>query len=374
MAGVQAIQGVDDTLRELAKTAVAGLSPKPKITVGHLDGDDEELRLNWFLYRVSPNTALANMEPPQTGWHTARGRPRLALRLSYLLSAFPAKASNGGDQEQFAHAGMAAVMRALHDHAIVSDGEPALSPLARPLVEPLRITMDDLDLEAITKLWTAATAPIRLSVGYEVSLVIVDSEAGHVAGPPVRTRRVAVAPSLGPRLVAVEPARAWAQVDVVVTGEGLTSATAFTLAREPGDPSGTGDWTMTAVAGAAPGEAVLRLPDGRLAPGPRRLDAAASRSGLPSGRDSIGLTIVPVVTGPAGPLARGVPVTLQTVHATTDVEVFVGGVPIAPADVSFASPTEVRVTIPPATPAGPTEVLLRAGKVAGPPIGATVAP
>lgn len=374
MAGVQAIQGVDDTLRGVSTAAVAALVPKPKVTVGPLDGDDDELRLNWFLYRVSPNTAFSNMEPPQTGWHTARGRPPLALRLSYLLSAFPAKTAADGDQEQFAHAAIAAVMRALHEHAIITEGEPVLSPLAQPLVEPLRVAMENLDLEAVTKLWTAATAPIRLSVGYEVSLVIVDSETDHSAGPPVRTRRVAVAPSLGPRLESVTPARVSAGVDIAVAGNGLTSATVFTVAREPGDPSGTNDWPMTVVPGAPPGQVLLRLPDDRLAPGPRRLDAAATESGLPLGRDSIGLTVVPAVEAPAAPLQRGVPITLETVHAASDVEVFVGGAAIDATDVTFVSPTEVEVTIPAATPAGPTELLLRAAKVAGPPTEVTVAP
>jgi hypothetical protein len=374
MAGVQAIQGVDDTLRGVSNAAVAGLVPKPKITVGGLDVEDDDLRLNWFLYRVSPQPAFTNMEPPLTGWRTARGRPPLALRLSYLLSAFPAKAPGDGDQEQFSHAGMAAVMRALHDNAIIGNGEPVLSPLAQPLVEPLRISMDDLDLEAVTKLWTAATAPIRLSVGYEVSLVVVDSETEHQAGPPVRTRRVAAVPGLGPRLLSITPARVSAGIDITVAGDGLTPSTAFTFARESGDPSGTGPWPATVVPGGQPNQVVLQLPDDRLAPGPRRLDAVATESGLPAGRDSIGLTVVPAITGPAGPLARGAPVTLETVHAAPDVEVFLGGAAIAAADVQYVSPTEVEVTIPPATPVGPAELLLRAGKASGPPTVVTIAP
>ena len=169
MSGVTAIQGVDDILRKLANDAVATLSPKPDITVGPLDAEVEGLRLNWFLYRVSPDVAYRNMEPPQTGgWQTARGNPPLALRLSYLLTAFPDKPSNGGDQEQFAHAGLTAVMKAVHEHAIVGEGSPVLTPtlaaLVRPLIEPLRIVLDDLDLESVTKTWTAASHPLRLSV------------------------------------------------------------------------------------------------------------------------------------------------------------------------------------------------------------------
>ena len=362
-----AIQGVDETLKELTRQAVTPLSPRPDVTVGPLDRDDEDLRLNWFLYRVAPNAAYRNMEPPRTGWQTSRGRPPLALRLSYLLTAFPASSTNGGDQEQFAHAGMAAAMRAIHENAIIDEGDPLLSPLAQPLVEPLRVAMDELDLESISKLWTAVAKPLRLSVGYEVSLVVVDSTEAHVAGPPVGSRGIVVVPSMGPRLVSATPARVGHGVDFTVVVEGLTSNTVLTLARVSGDPPGSGDWPLTVTA-AAPGAVTLQLPDPGLAPGARRLDATASEAGLPLGRDSIGLTIVPRVTGPT-PLARGNPVTLDTVHAAVDVEVFVAGRRLEPGDVTFVSPTAVTVTIPASIPSGPAEISLRAGKVAGPPTG-----
>ena len=372
MAGVTAIQGVDETLKELAKQAVASLTPKPTVTVGPLDRDDDELRLNWFLYRLVPNAAYRNMEPPQTGWRTSRGRPPLALRLSYLLTAFPASATNGGDQEQFAHAGMAAAMQAVHENAIIPEDEPVLSPLAKPLVEPLRISMEDLGLEDISKIWTAVSKPLRLSVGYEVSLVIVDSMQVHTAGPPVRSRRLAAAPSLGPRLVAVTPGRVGHGDAFTVAAEGFTAGTELTLAREEGDPSGSGDWPLDVVE-SAPGTVTLELPDPALAPGPRRIDAVASEAGLTLGRHSIGITVVPRVTGPSTPLAKGAPETLETVHAAADVEVFLGGKRVPPADVSFVSATEISVTIPSATPSGPADVMLRASKVAGPVTGLVIA-
>ena len=369
MAGVTAIQGVDDTLKKLTADAVAGLSPKPDVTVGPLDRDDDELRLNWFLYRIAPNSAYRNMEPPQTGWRTARGRPPLALQLQYLLTAFPASSTNGGDQEQFAHAALAAAMQALHSNAIVGESDAALSPLAEPLIEPLRITLDALDLEAISKLWTATTHPLRLSVGYQVSLVVVDSLEEHVAGPPVRTARVAVAPTMGPRLRSVDPPRASFGDELLVAAEGLTAGTAWTLARADGDPAGPSEgWAMTVVSSPPPPPGSVRptLPRADLAPGARRLEVTVTESGLVVGSDSIALTIVPVVTGPSTPLQKGVQVDLDTAHAASDVEVFIGGVRLAPAAVAFASPTQVSVTIPPATPAGTVEVTLRAAKVAGP--------
>jgi hypothetical protein len=368
MAGVTAIQGVDDTLKQLVKDAVAGLLPMPDVTVGPLDRDSSELRLNWFLYRITPSPAYRNMEPPATGWRTARGRPPLALQLQYLLTAFPATTTNGGDQEQFAHAGLAAAMRALHTNAIIDEDDAALSSLATPLVEPLRITLDTLDLEALSKLWTATTQPLRLSVGYEVSLVVVDAPEQYVAGPPVQARRVAVAPTMGPRLRNVEPSRASFGDELLVTVEGLTAGATFTLARDANDPAGPPDWPMNVVAAPPPppGTVRLTLPSADLAPGARRLDVTATEGGLLVGADSIALTLVPVVTGANEPLAKGTPVALQTAHGAPDVEVFIDGVPLAPSAVAFGSATQADVTLPAITPGGQVEFALRAGKVAGP--------
>ena len=374
MSGIAAIQGVDDVLRKLATDAVASLAPKPSITVGPLDLDAEGLRLNWFLYRVSPDVAYRNMENPRTGWRTARGNPPLALRLSYLLSAYPAASNGQGDQDQFAHAGLTAVMRAVHENGIVGEGSPVLTPpietLLQPLIEPLRIVLADLDLESVTKLWTAASQPIRLSVGYEVSIVLVQPTQVHVAGPPVTTRYVGVVPSLGPRFVAVDPARASFGDDIDAEVQGMTAGTSFALAHEREDPAGP-DWAMTVVGGAPPGHVTLRLPDAGIAPGLRVLSVSALEDGLPFGDDAIGLTVVPAVTVPAAPLAKGVPVSLQTVHAARDVEVFLGGAKLAQA--TYVSPTQVDVTIPNATPSGPTDVVLRAAKVAGPARSVTIA-
>jgi hypothetical protein len=107
------------------------------------------------------------------------------------------------------------------------------------------------------------------------------------------------------------------------------------------------------------------LPRDDLEPGARRLDAITAANGLPAGRDSIGLTVVPRVTGPAGPLPKGTPVVLETSHAAPDVEVFVRGTALDPGSVTQLSATEVRVTIPAATPSGPAELGLRANTVAG---------
>jgi hypothetical protein len=374
MAGVSAIQGVDETLGKLSSVAVAGLAPVPAVTIGPLDRDDDNLRLNWFLYRIDPNPAYANMEPPRTGWRSVRGRPPLALQLHYLLSAHPAPMTAEGDQDQFAHLALGAVMQAVHEHGIIGPGDAVLSALAMPLVEPLRIVMATLDLESITKLWTASTRPIRLAVGYEVSLVIIDALGEHTGGPPVQTRRVAVAPTVGPRITAVTPGRVSAGTAFAVTVEGLTGAAVFTLARELSDPVGpVGGWPLTAVA-TGPDQVALTLAQGDLMPRDRHIHVSETADGLTVGADDAGVVLVPAITSAPATAARGATVTLVTVHAAPDVEVFLAGQPVPAPDVTYVSPIRVELTIPAGAGLGPSSLVLRAAKVAGPPVSVTVMP
>jgi hypothetical protein len=123
---------------------------------------------------------------------------------------------------------------------------------------------------------------------------------------------------------------------------------------------------MTVVRPPVAGRVTLALPGPDLIPGLRRFDVHATAEGLPAGGDAMAITVVPAVTGPPGSIARGTAVDLVTVHAAPDVEVFAGGAQLPATAVEYKSPTEVTVTLPPATPTGPTDLLLRAGKVAGP--------
>jgi hypothetical protein len=190
----------------------------------------------------------------------------------------------------------------------------------------------------------------------------------------VLERRVAVAPTMGPRLLSVAPQRVSHGEPMTIAVEGLTAGSAFTLAREAADPAGpAGGWPL-AVSASPPGSVVLEFPAADLAPGARRIDVVATEAGLAIGRDSIGVTVVPVVTDPTPQIQQGVPKTLATAHAAPDVEVFVGGRRLPAEDVEFLSATDVTVTIAPSTPAGPTDISLRAGKVAGPARPAVIAP
>ncbi|HLL64852.1 MAG TPA: DUF4255 domain-containing protein [Micromonosporaceae bacterium] len=364
MTPANAIQVADTVLKRLAEAGIADaeVQPKPEVTIGPLDREAEGPRLNWYLYRITPHPGFRAMEHPRTGTETSLGRPPLALTLHYLLSVYPAALTSTGDQELVAHVTLAAAMRRLHESAIVGTGSPFLPPSTN-LVEPLRITLQSLDLEALTKVWTASAQPLRLSVGYEISLVVVEQQARHVPGPPVGSARTLVG-TLGIRLLGAAPTRVGADTPLVVRVLNATPDTVYRLAAEAQDPPGApaDGWPMTMLSQDVNGVR-LRLPRSDLAPGVRRLDAVSTMEGLPAGRDSIGLTIVPTVRSLDRPPTAGDPVVLDTAHCADDTEVFLDGRAVAPDSVAA---TSVTLTVPAGTAPGNHAFTLRSRRVAGP--------
>ncbi|MGY1617354.1 Pvc16 family protein [Geodermatophilus sp. SYSU D00691] len=356
---------VDETLKKLtdAGLADAGLTPKPEVTVGPLDRDEDGPRLNWFLYGINPHPSFRNMEHPLTGPANRRGAPPLAVELHYLLTAYGAPPTTTGDGEQIIHVALAAVMRRFTESAIVGLGSPFLPTTPAPqLVEPLRFTLEPLDLENASKIWTAATRPMRLSVVYRVSLVVVEQQLRSPLGPPVTTPRVVVSPSLSPRLGTPEPARIGGDEITTLAVAGTVTGLRHLLASAPGDPPGApaDGWPMTVVSEEA-GRVRLRLPRHDLVAGARRLDVVSLVEGMPAGRDSVTLTVAPTVTVPPGPVAAGTPLTLTTAHTGADTEAFLDGVPLPTSGITR---TSVTVTVPPGPP-GEHGITLRSAHVAG---------
>ncbi|MEV0319762.1 DUF4255 domain-containing protein [Streptomyces sp. NPDC050658] len=339
-----AFMAVDETLKRLTDAGFvdAGISVKPAVTVGPLDRDEPGPRLNWFLYRITPHPAFRSMEHPRDGGLTSIGAPPLAVQLHYLLSAYGATPTAGGDSEQIIHTSLAAVMRRLHESPIVGAGSPFLPVPEPPLVEPLRITLEDFDLENYSKLWTASTKPLRLSVAYTVSLVFIEPQRSRTEGPPVAVVRAVASPSPGPRLGAPRPERVGGDLTTSVRVEGTAPGDVFFLTAGPGDPPGHGPlgWPMTVV-GQERGTFTLRLPRHDLLPAVRELTVVARGEEVPLPRGRVPLGVAPVVVSVpgSGQLTVGDRVTLGTAHCGPDTELFFDGVAVPTVAVSLTSVT-----------------------------------
>jgi Pvc16 N-terminal domain len=390
--GPPVLAGVDAVLRTLTTEALKGLATPAGVSVGPLDRPVAGPRLNWFLYRVEPALGHVNMEPPQIGWTTRRGHPPLALSLHYLLTADAGELSETGAEDDVVHAALSALMSALHDNgifgaqsAIATGPDRSVAEVAAALtdlVEPLRITLDPVPMETITALWNTGSHALRLSVGYQISLVTVPAQVPFVAGPPVRTRVVGVAPSLMPIVCSVQPQNVSFDQPIRLQVRGITDTFRITLGRLPGDPDdptdgrpnpahthSTGPWTLPASGG--PDGLTTHLPNGELAPGPRPVVVTNLADGLPAGSGHAVVTVIPQVVSAAGLLHAGSAATLTVRHVSGHGEVFFGATSVA---YTILGPDSIRALVPPLPPGPTVPVSLRVGTRSGPATDLAVGP
>jgi hypothetical protein len=155
-------------------------------------GNSSANQLNLFLYQVLPNAAWRNMNIPSQVAPGETGNPPLALTLHYLLTAF------GKDNDTtlpYGHHLLGKAMSILYDHALLGPDEIRAATSASfpgsdldKQVERIRITLQPMSLEEISKLWTGLVTQYRLSVGYEVSVALIDSTQPRKVPLPVLTR------------------------------------------------------------------------------------------------------------------------------------------------------------------------------------------
>ncbi|RXH56525.1 DUF4255 domain-containing protein [Granulicella sibirica] len=183
---LQAILGGVTADPSLSDTMVTILPPDK--ARGNLNSN----QLNLFLYQVLPDAAWRNMNVPSQVAPGESGIPPLALTLFYLLTAFgkdnDATTPNG-------HLLLGSAMSILHDHALLGPQEIQLATAASlpgnnldTQADRVRITLQPLSIEEISKLWTGFATQYRLSVAYEVSVVLIDSTLPSRTPLPVLTR------------------------------------------------------------------------------------------------------------------------------------------------------------------------------------------
>ena len=145
--------------------------------------------VNLYLYQVMENGALRNMPMQARSRNNERAPLPLALTLHYLLTAF------GDDQPQDYRAQemLGHAMLALHDNALLSG--PRLHTLLAAAteglddqIEQIKITMLPLTLEELSKLWMMFQTSLRVSVAYEVSVLLIESQQRVFAPLPVLRR------------------------------------------------------------------------------------------------------------------------------------------------------------------------------------------
>lgn len=186
MSTAAAIAAVTRTLAALLSGALQAENPGYRVSTLPLDKSNTEAAdadcLNLFLFQVSPNAAWRNTDLPGP----SGGGPPLGLNLSYLLTAY-----GGGDENAADHHILGLAMQFLNDHARLLPDEIRTSFSGSELenqIEGVRITMRSLTLEEMVRTWGTFMVPYRVSVAYDVSVVLIDTRLATRPAPPVLRR------------------------------------------------------------------------------------------------------------------------------------------------------------------------------------------
>ena len=137
--------------------------------------NNNSVRLSIYLYRITENPYLKNRFPLE-GRGGAQRKPPLTLDLYYLITPLV-----GTPREQQIVLGK--TMQVLYDRAILEG--PDLEGSLGQSGEEIRLVLNSVSLEELTRVWQALEIPYRLSVCYIARVAIVDSEQERFVSPVV---------------------------------------------------------------------------------------------------------------------------------------------------------------------------------------------
>jgi hypothetical protein len=200
MSNHLAIATVSATLSQLLQGSVGVDLPGAAVRLGKptaIGSQPTTPEISLFLYQVVPNAAYRNTDlPGRDGDGRIIQRPRAAIDLHYLLSF------SGDENRLEPQRLLGGVTRTLHARPVLcrqmirdTIANPAFSFLAASNladdVELVKMTPLPLTLEELSKLWAVFfQTPYMLSVAYQGTVVLIESEDTSQPGLPVREPNV----------------------------------------------------------------------------------------------------------------------------------------------------------------------------------------
>jgi len=376
MSDYTAVAGVSAVLCSLLSTALADgpttiLGPTPGITAVSPDlittGANEQPRVNLFMYYVSLNPALRNLDLPSSNAHGARvSNPPLALDLHYLVTAY---GSTQFDPEIL----LAWALSVFHETPVIASqtiqaafealgkqpqanaeaGLISLGTLADQ-VEHIRITPEALTAQEIWQLWTAFQAAYRPTAALQVSVVVIQDTQPFTSNRPVRHRVVTALPMQTPVITGLSPLMIPAGQVLSITGNNfLGGSPADTVvsfdsgAGVPADMVRGNLVQVTLPATLTAGTHTVRVQ--RMVTFPR---SSAPHQGFSS--SPAPFQLIPVIQTPVPQATAGSPLTLTLTPAvgrTQQVTLYLGDTAIPVAEPpATAPPSSTTITCP--TPEG----------------------
>lgn len=190
MSNSLAIAAVTTTIRNLLSRSIteelgSGIVTTRPPDKARNDADNTN-QINIFLYQTLPNPAWRNMDLPSRVRPGETGHFPLALNLYYLITTYAQD-----NEDIISHRLLGEVMRILHDYAVLNPADIRNALPESDLhnqIERVKITPQNLNLEEISKLWISFQTQYRITVAYEVSVILIDSSLPVRTPLPVLTR------------------------------------------------------------------------------------------------------------------------------------------------------------------------------------------
>jgi hypothetical protein len=213
MSNFLAVATVTATLNQLLQAAVG--TDVPGATVTRVRPETAatgtpSTRVNLYLYQVTANTAWRNADVPT---RRPNGqlvqRPQVALDLHYLLSFY------GNEEQLEPQRLLGSAVRTLHARPVLTRqmirdtvSNPAFTFLANSNladgIELVKFTPLPLSLEELSKLWSVFfQITYTLSIAYQGTVVLIESEETPQETLPVRARNLYVMPFRQPVIAQV---------------------------------------------------------------------------------------------------------------------------------------------------------------------------
>ena len=189
MSDFTAIRGVSHTLQEMLKQTITD-NPDPQLNGVKIDlrspmelsGNNATTASLW-LYRVTRDPDLLN-RPPFRPQPNQRLNQPLPIHLYYLVTPI----STQPDDEQML---LGRLLQTFNDHAILQGADLKDTLTGGP--EQLRLALEALTLEELTRIWHALGETYRTSVTYLVQVVNIDSDLEAQEIAPVEIRQTTYA-------------------------------------------------------------------------------------------------------------------------------------------------------------------------------------
>ena len=179
MSAYTAIKATSITLQELLQDAIdtefgANVANVSLKTPKEMNANGVSL----WLYRIVRDEFLTNQPPERIAPNRQRRTP-LPVRLHYLVT--PLMGDDTATEQQL----LGKILQVLYDHPVLRGVD--LKDGLDPVTVELRVLLETLSLEEITRVWYAlnSTTGYQLSVSYEVQVIEIESAVAPESVQPV---------------------------------------------------------------------------------------------------------------------------------------------------------------------------------------------